>query len=124
MRIFEFASGDENLEKFVMILRNFIGRAASKKAPVKLNWDALNRIATTSGVELTADYETFKSMYDSSPPLQSLVKNFNDSGIELNVPGAPDAEPAGDGAAEPNDSQAAVDQMAASAAPQQLAAQA
>ena len=124
MRIFEFASGDENLEKFVMILRNFIGRAASKKAPVKLNWDALNQITKTSGVELTADYETFKSMYDSSPPLQSLVKNFNDSGIELNVPGAPDAETTGDGTAEPGDSQAAVDQMAASAAPQQLAAQA
>lgn len=123
MRIFEFASGDENLEKFVMILRNFIGRAASKKAPVNLNWDALNQITKTSGVEMTADYETFKAMYDSSPPLQSLVKNFNDRGIELNVPGAPNAEPTGDGAAEPGDSQAAVDQMAASAAPQQLAAQ-
>jgi hypothetical protein len=89
-----------------------------------LNWNGLNQISKSAGIELTADYETFKSMYDSSPPLQALVKNFNDSGIELNVPGAPDEQPKGDGTAQPGDSQAAVDQMAASAAPQQLAAQA
>jgi hypothetical protein len=49
-----------------------------------------------------------------------MVKNFNDDGIELKVPGAPDEKnPPGT-----QDSQAAVDKMAASAAPQQLAAQA
>ena len=42
---------------------------------------------------------------------------------ELNVPGAPDEEPKGDGTQNPADSQAAVDKMAASAAPQQLAQQ-
>jgi hypothetical protein len=123
MRFFEFA-GDDNLEKFIIVLKNFIGRAASKKTPAKLNWAGLDQISKTSGIELTADYETFKSMYDSSPALQALVKNFNDKGIELNVPGAPEEEPKGDGTAEPRDSQAAVDKMAASAAPQQLAAQA
>ena len=123
MRFFEFA-GDDNLEKFIVVLKNFIGRASSKKTPAKLNWNGLNQISKSAGIELTADYETFKSMYDSSPPLQALVKNFNDSGIELNVPGAPKEQPSGDGTAEPGDSQAAVDQMAASAAPQQLAAQA
>jgi hypothetical protein len=123
MRFFEFA-GDDNLEKFIIVLKNFIGRASSKKTPAKLNWNGLNQISKSAGIELTADYETFKSMYDSSPPLQALVKNFNDSGIELNVPGAPDEQPKGDGTAQPGDSQAAVDQMAASAAPQQLAAQA
>ena len=123
MRFFEFA-GDDNLEKFIVVLKNFIGRAASKKTPAKLNWAGLDQISKTSGIELTADYETFKSMYDSSPALQALVKNFNDKGIELNVPGAPEEEPTGDGTAEPTDSQAAVDKMAASAAPQQLAAQA
>ena len=123
MRFFEFA-GDDNLEKFIVVLKNFIGRAASKKTPAKLNWSGLDQISKSSGIELTADYETFKSMYDSSPALQALVKNFNDKGIELNVPGAPESEPKGDGAAEPTDSQAAVDKMAASAAPQQLAAQA
>lgn len=123
MRFFEFA-GDDNLEKFIIVLKNFIGRAASKKTPAKLNWSGLDQISKTSGIELTADYETFKSMYDSSPPLQALVKNFNDKGIELNVPGAPkdpsEQEPTQGG----KTSQDAVDQMAASAAPQQLAAQA
>lgn len=124
MRIFEFTSGDENLEKFVIVLRNFIGRAASKKVPLKMNWNALQQISNSSGAEITADYETFKSMYDASPTLQSMVKNFDANGIELNVPGAPDEAPTGDGTAQPGDSQAAVDQIAASAAPQQLAAQA
>jgi hypothetical protein len=60
-------------------------------------------------------------MYDGSPPLQKMIKNFNDDGIELNVPGAPTEEPKGDGTQTPADSQAAVDQTAASAAAGQLA---
>jgi hypothetical protein len=123
MRFFEFA-GDDTGDRFVMVLRNYIGRSASKKAPAKLNWAGLNKVLATNGFEITADYETFKALYDSSPAIQSMVKNFNDQGIELNVPGAPDAEKQSDGTQEPEDSQAAVDQMAASAAPQQLAAQA
>ena len=75
----------------------------------------------TSGFELTADYETFKAMYDGSPAIQALVKNFNERGIELNVPGAPEEQPKGDGTQTPADSQAAVDQTAASAAAGQLA---
>jgi hypothetical protein len=124
MRFFEFADTDAGVDKFVMILRNYIGRAASKKAPSKLNWNGLQQVAKANGFEFAADYETFKSMYDSNPALQGMVKNFNDKGIELNVPGAPDEEPTGDGTQGPEDSQAAVDKMAASAAPQQLAAQA
>jgi hypothetical protein len=121
MRFFEFADSDTGLDKFVMILRNFVGRAASKKAPANMNWASLQKIAQDSGFEFAADYETFKSIYDSSPAIQNLVKNFNDRGVELNVPGAPDAEPQGDGTQSPQDSQAAVDKIAASAAPQQLA---
>lgn len=124
MRFFEFADASVDLDKFVMILRNFIGRASSKKTPAKLNWASLERIAKLSGFELAADYETFKSMYDSTPAIQSLVKNFNADGVELNVPGAPDSEPKGDGTQTPQDSQAAVDKIAASAAPKQLSAQA
>lgn len=124
MRFFEFADSDAGVDKFVMILRNYIGRAASKKAPSKLNWNGLQQVAKANGFEFAADYETFKSMYDSNPALQGMVKNFNDKGIELNVPGAPEEQPKGDGTQEPEDSQAAVDQIAASAAPQQLAAQA
>jgi hypothetical protein len=52
-----------------------------------------------------------------------LVKDFNQDGINLNVPGAPDDQeqsPQKSG----ETSQDQVDKMAASAAPQQLAAQA
>lgn len=125
MRFFEFdGNKDLDLDRFIVILRNFVGRASSKKTPAKLNWSSLSRIAKLGGFELAADYETFKSMYDSNAAIQSLVKNFNADGIELNVPGAPDAEPKGDGTKTPQDSQAAVDKIAASAAPKQLSAQA
>lgn len=122
MRFFEFADADVGVDKFVMILRNFIGRAASKKQPAKLNWAGLQKIASDAGFEMGADYETFKAMYDSNPAIQGLVKNFNADGIELNVPGTDkDTEtPVKSG----ETSQDAVDKMAASAAPQQLAAQA
>jgi hypothetical protein len=124
MRIFEVVDSGVGVDKFVIVLRNYIGRAASKKAPSKLNWNGLQQVSKANGFEFAADYETFKSMYDSNPALQSMVKNFNDKGIELNVPGSPEEEPKGDGTQDPEDSQAAVDKMAASAAPQQLAAQA
>jgi hypothetical protein len=119
MRLFEFA-GDDNLDKFIVVLKNFIGRYSSKKAPAKLNWGALDRITQSSGIETMADYETFKAMYDSSPQLQTLVKNFNADGIELNVPGAPDAdkEPTQDG----ETSAEKIDKIASAAAPKQLAA--
>ena len=124
MRFFEFSGDDAGIDKFIIALRNHIGRAASKKAPANLNWSAVGKMSQANGFEFAADYETFKSMYDSNPVLQSLVKNFNADGIELNVPGAPNEEPTGDGTQTPQDSQAAVDKIAASAAPQQLAAQA
>jgi hypothetical protein len=118
MRFFEFVDTDLGLDKFVMILKNFIGRAASKKQAAKLNWSALQKIATDSGFEMGADYETFKSMYDSSPVIQGLVKNFNADGIELNVPGTDkDTEtPVSQG----QTSQDAVDKIAAGAAAQNL----
>jgi len=118
MRFFEFNIGDRQLEKFIMILKNFQGRAASKKAPSKLNWNAIQQISDATGAEITADYETFKAMYDSSPAIQTIVKNFNADGLELNVPGAPDADEPEQG--EEDESQAAVNQTAAQAAPQNL----
>lgn len=120
MRFFEFAGDTDVVGRYVVVLKNIIGRYASKKESAKLNWAALNKLVQSSGAELTADYETFKSMYDSNPALQGLVKNFNADGIELNVPGAEEEEPEtatqADGTAQPSDSQAAVDQIAAGAA--------
>ena len=122
MRFFEFADTDMGLDKFVIILKNFVGRAASKNQASKLNWRTLQKIADDSGFEMAADYETFKSIYDSSPIIQNLVKDFNADGITLNVPGTDkDTQtPVKQG----ETSQDAVDKAAASAAPQQLAAQA
>ena len=122
MRFFEFADTDMGLDKFVIILKNFVGRAASKNQASKLNWRTLQKIADDSGFEMAADYDTFKSIYDSSPIIQNLVKDFNADGITLNVPGTDkDTQtPVKQG----ETSQDAVDKAAASAAPQQLAAQA
>jgi len=119
MRFFEF-KGDDVTDKLIIVLKNYIGRASSKKTPAKLNWAGLNHIFNTAGIELAADYETFKSMYDSNPVIQGLVSNFNSDGIELKVPGAEDDQtqsPVNSG----ETSQDAVDKAAASAAPQQLA---
>ncbi len=121
MRFFEFADSDTGIDKFVMILRNFQGRAASKKTPAKLNWNSLQQIANDSGFEFAADYETFKSIYDSSPTVQKLVKNFNSNGIELNVPGAEEpgdaTEPVPNGG---KDSEEVVGQIADANAAKQL----
>jgi hypothetical protein len=117
MRFFEF-SGKENMDKVIVVLRNYIGRQAGAKAPIRLNWNALNQILTRTGAGVAADYETFKSLYDNNPVIQSLVRDFNQDGIELNVPGT-EPEATQDG----QTSQEKVDQIAASAAPQQLAQQ-
>ena len=119
MRFFEFSSDDQG-DKFVMVLRNYIGRAASKKAPSSLNWAGLNKVLSTSGFELSADYETFKAMYDGSPAIQAMVKNFNERGLELKVPGAPDDQEQSPQQAGKT-SQDQVDQTADSAAAGQLA---
>lgn len=116
MRFFEFGDSVSGSDKFLTILRNYIGRAASQKAPSKLNWRGLNAVLKSSGFDLAADYETFKSMYDSNPTLQNIVKNFDQTGIELNVPGqeTPTGEPS------TQDSEEVVAKMAAGAVDQQI----
>lgn len=120
MRFFEFS--DAGIDKFIIILKNFIGRASSKKEPAKLNWASLSKVAADAGFEMGADYETFKSMYDGNPILQQLVKNFDADGVELAVPGTGKAGEKDSQSPVKKDqtSQDAVDKIAASAAPQQL----
>jgi hypothetical protein len=86
MRLFEFV-GDNNLDRFTIILKNLIGRYASEKSPAKLNWQALTQLIQKNNLQLVTDYETFKAIYDANPQIQSMVKNFNADGIELNIPG-------------------------------------
>lgn len=120
MRFFEFAE-TQPLDKFINTLRNLVGRASSKKAPANMNWAALDKMVQSNGFELAMDYETFKSIYDSNPSVQQLVKNFNSDGIELNVPGAPESEKTQSPQSQGQTSQDAVDQTASSAAAGQLA---
>jgi hypothetical protein len=117
MRFYEF-SDSESTDKLIIVLKNYIGRAASKKSPAKLNWNGLNQVLKSSGAEVTADYETFKAIYDSNPVIQSIVKDFNADGVELKVPGASDSE---EPTQDSETSQDKVDQTAASAASAQVA---
>lgn len=118
MRFFEF-QGDDPTDKLIMVLKNQIGRASSKKTAAKLNWAGLDRIFKTAGVEVVADYETFKAIYDSNPVVQNLVKDFNADGVNLNVPGTDqDTETPVKQGETPAD---AIDKIASSAAPKQLA---
>jgi hypothetical protein len=118
MRLFEFA-GNDNLDKFAVLLKNILGRHASKKTPAKYNWASINRLANSSGIEITADYETFKSMYDSSPLLQKIIKNFNADGVELDVPGSPEYDKVSVEKGK-DDSEEAVAKMAAGAVSKQI----
>lgn len=86
-----------------------------------MNWAALDKMVQANGFELAMDYETFKSVYDSNPAIQQLVKNFNSDGIELNVPGSPESEKEQSPQDKGQTSQDAVDQTAATAAAGQLA---
>jgi hypothetical protein len=124
MRFFEFSQGAMDLDtvnRFSTVLKNIIGRAASKKQPARYNWAGLNQMSKAVGDELSTDYETFKAMYDASPIIQSLVKNFNADAIVLNVPGAPDDDSQTDQSNDQQTSQDQVDQTADSAAAGQLA---
>ena len=120
MRFFEFNSTDSGADKFILLLKNEVMSYAKRRSRAMLNWPAVSNLAKKVGFEFLADpksgYETFKSLYDSTPALKSIVKNFNQSGVELNVPGAPD-DKKGSGT---KDSQAEVNKAAAAAAPQQL----
>jgi hypothetical protein len=102
MRFFEIITEEKysGLDNFVTMLKNLVGRYTSKGQPAPLNWKAVAEIAKKTEFEMLGDpangYETFKSLWDKDPKakalLEPLVKNFNAQGLELNIPGAPDAE--------------------------------
>jgi hypothetical protein len=121
MRFFEFGSTDSGLDKFVLILKNEVMSYARRRSRAVLNWANISSLAKKAGFEFLDDpkngYETFKGLYDNNPILQGIIKDFNQNGIELKVPGAPD-DVKGSGTI---DSQSEVDKAAASAAPAQVA---
>lgn len=116
MRIFELIDTNSSLDKFINLLRNYQGRAASKKSPAKYNWAAIKQMADKVGFEMAGDYKTFKAIYDSTPALADIIKNFNAQGLELNVAGVADEVPD----EQPQTSADAVAQTAASNVDQQI----
>jgi len=115
MRFFEFAGTSD---KFLLIIKNFIGRAQSKNQPAKLNWATLNSLLDQAGEE-AMDYETFKAMYDANPAIHPLIANFNADGIELKVPGVAKSPDQGTNQTPPQDQ---VAQQAAQVAQSQIQA--
>lgn len=102
MRFFEFIKEEKysGLDNFVTLLKNLVGRYTSKRQSAPFNWKAVAQMARKSEFEVLGDsetgYVTFKSLWDKDPKakklLEPLVKNFNAQGLELNIPGAADAE--------------------------------
>jgi hypothetical protein len=115
MRFYEFqVEGDD---EFVLLLKNLVGRAQSKKAPAKFNWASINTLLKNTN-QGQLDYDAFKQMYDMSPVLQKLVYNFNADGIELNVPGVgQDQNPS---QSQVDKSKEEVNKIAAQAAPKMI----
>jgi len=102
MRFFEIITEEKynGLDNFVILLKNLVGRYTSKRQQAPFNWEAVAQMAKKSEFEVLGNpangYETFKSLWDKDPKakalLEPLVKNFNAQGLELNIPGAPDAD--------------------------------
>jgi len=109
-------------DQFVLALNNYINTAALKDKeqglPMKFNWKGFANLMKHYGYEMAADYETFKVIYDGSPEaVKAKIKDFNRDYIELEVPGITNDNPE---LAPGQDSQNAVNQMAAKAADKQL----
>lgn len=87
MRFFEFDGVGGDVDKLRVLFNNLIGRATSKKQAAKYNWAAISSLYNGP---LT--YQSFNAIYNATPGIQGLVRDYNEDGLELNVPGAPDAD--------------------------------
>lgn len=76
MRLFEVASRFE--DDLLTALHSVIG----KRDSLTLSYNAMSNILKNLGYG-HIDYRTFNHMYDTMPALQELVKDFNETHIEL-----------------------------------------
>jgi hypothetical protein len=112
MRIFEFSAGSDTLR---LAFKNLIGNAQRKRQPAQFNWAAIGAMLKPIGLG-QIDYYAFKKIYDTTPAIQSMIRDFNADGIELRVPGV-----GSDEETNPIDqSKAEVDKIASGAAADQL----
>lgn len=87
MRFFEFDGTGGDVDKLRLLLNNLVGSASSKKQPAKYNWAAISSLYKGQ-----MSYKKFNAIYNATPAIQGLIKNYNDDGVELKVPGAPDSD--------------------------------
>jgi len=80
MRLFEFSN--DAISDLTILLRNQLKRANSESSYLTLSWQAVSNLMTDMGHSVY-DYEDFKAAYNSSPALQSIVKNYNADGVTL-----------------------------------------
>ena len=83
MRLFEVA-GNELEQDLVLLFRNQIQRANAENSPAELSYQAITSLMKSAG-HGSFDYGIFKSLYDQSPEIQAIVKNFNEEGVVLNT---------------------------------------
>lgn len=116
MRFYEFSGVDTGVDQFAALLHNLAGRAASKKQPLKMNWQSVSQLGKSIGMDLV-DYSTFKSMYDNDAAIQAITKDFDQQGLELKVAGVSDQDDSADMNAPPSQT---VGDIASGAAEKQM----
>ena len=109
MRLFEVE--DNFVVDLTTVLRNLLGRSNAKGVPMKLNYKAVSNMLGNMGYG-EINYDVFSKLYDQNEQLQSMVSDFDETGITLKTDSEPEksAKPPMDRAAGPS-----VDQMAHSA---------
>lgn len=73
---------DDTNSDLVLLMRNLVAQANSKKQPSYLSWAALNNLMQNVGEE-QFDYDSFKAAYDANPIIQNLVFQFDNRGVTL-----------------------------------------
>lgn len=107
MRIAEVESG--NTENLIRVLRQLISAADSKNEKLFLHFQKPKKTDIVSGaknLDLNSiminvggeqfDYGTFKAAFDTDPRIKTMVKNFDQKGIEPKTKNAIDDQPQGD----------------------------
>jgi hypothetical protein len=79
MKLYEVDSTESDI---ALLFRNIIAQANSKNQSSYLSWAALTNLQQNVNAPQFS-YDTFKELYDASPLIQNLIKDFDDHGIEL-----------------------------------------
>ena len=82
-KISEDINSDAIESNITTALKSLINIANERNKPAKFKWDTFSKYLVNMGLD-AMDYDTFSSLYDSDETLQSLVKNYNEKGVELN----------------------------------------